>query len=112
MRFDGYWVSKVDGTVNVIAGEFDETELTQESNWTEAMQNEEATYPHGFIDPMAMLHCVCQKLVGDLGVDERSKLAAELRGGATLPVTTVEEFARLIQICIPTPERTPASKAS
>lgn len=112
MKFDGYWVSKVDGTVNVIAGEFDETELTEVSNWTEAMQNEEPTYPHGFIDPMAMLHSVCQKLVGDLSMDERSKLAAELRGGATLPVTTVEDFARLIQLCIPTPERTPASKAS
>ena len=112
MKFDGYWVSKVDGTVSVIAGEFDETELTEESNWTEAMQNEEPTYPHGFIDPMAMLHSVCQKLVGDLSMDERSKLAAELRGGATLPVTTVKDFARLIQLCIPTPERTAASKAS
>jgi len=112
MKFDGYWVSKVDGTVNVIAGEFDETELTQESNWTEAMQNEEATYPQGFIDPLAMLHSVCQKLVGDLGLDERRKMAAELRVGATLPVTTVEEFARLIQLCIPTPEHASASKAS
>lgn len=107
MKFDGYWVSKVDGTVSVIAGEFDETELTQESDWTEAMHNEEPTYPHGFIKPLAMLHSVCQKLVGELGMDERSKLAAELRGGATFPVTTVEDFARLIQLFIPTRKRLP-----
>jgi hypothetical protein len=108
MKFDGYWVSKVDGTVSVIAGEFDETELTQASDWTEAMQNEEPTYPHGFIKPLAMLHSVCEKLVGELGMDERSKLAAELRGGATFPVTTVEEFARLVQLCIPRAERLPS----
>ncbi len=108
MKFDGYWVSKVDGTVSVIAGEFDETELTQESDWTEAMQNEEPTYPHGFIKPLAMLHSVCQKLVGELDMDERRKMAEDLRGGGILPVTTVEEFARLIQLCIPRTERLPS----
>ncbi len=107
MKFDGYWVSKVDDTVGVTLTEFDETELTPESNWTEAGQNEEPTYPHGFIDSLTMLHSVCQKLVGELGMDERSKLAAELRGGATFPVTTVEEFARLIQLFIPTRKRLP-----
>ena len=55
MRFSGCWLSAKGGVVFAVPDEFDDTDLTAESNWTEAHQNEEPTYPAGYVDPARIL---------------------------------------------------------
>ena len=55
MKFSGYWVSAKDGVVTALPDVFDETDLTAESNWTEAHQNEDPTRPAGYVDPARIL---------------------------------------------------------
>lgn len=63
MKFSGYWVSAKNGVVTALPDVFDETDLTAESNWTEAHQNEEPTYPAGFVDPARILAETGMKLL-------------------------------------------------
>lgn len=51
MRFPGYWISVQDGVVTALPGTFDDTDLSESSNWTEAHQNEDPEYPAGYIKP-------------------------------------------------------------
>lgn len=55
MRFPGAWVSKSDGGVAVMFTGFDETELSDHSNWTEAWQNEDPSLPAGFVRPAMVI---------------------------------------------------------
>lgn len=55
MKFSGYWVSAKDGVVSALPDDFDKTDLTAESNWTEAHQNEDPTCPAGYVDPARIL---------------------------------------------------------
>jgi hypothetical protein len=51
MRFPGYWICEQDGVVTASPGTFDDTDLSDWSNWTEAHQNEDPEYPAGYIKP-------------------------------------------------------------
>ena len=51
MKFSGYWISEQDGVVTALDGIFDETDLSESSNWTEAHQNEDPENPAGYIKP-------------------------------------------------------------
>jgi hypothetical protein len=50
MQFPGWWVSGDDKEVRITPYMFDDTELSEASDWKEAPQNEDPTYPHGFIE--------------------------------------------------------------
>jgi hypothetical protein len=62
VQFTGYWVSGFENNVTVIRDTFDETDLTEVSNWTRAMQNEDPNLAHGFINPIEMLADVCRRI--------------------------------------------------
>jgi hypothetical protein len=63
MRFSGYWVSQQDSTITVLPDRFDETDLSEKSNWTEAHQNEDPSCPAGYIKPKSVLLDVARRLV-------------------------------------------------
>lgn len=49
MKFSAYWVSGEAEKVAVTPAKFDETDLTEDSDWTEAHQNVDPAMPHGFV---------------------------------------------------------------
>lgn len=55
MKFSGCWVSTKDGVVFAVPDVLYETDLTSESNWTEAHQNADPTCPAGYVDPARIL---------------------------------------------------------
>lgn len=101
MRFWGYWVSAVRGKIEVTAGEFDDTQLSDHSDWQEAWQNEDPDYPHGFLDPLTMLHDVSKKIAGEIDAAELEAAAVKFREGAPCPVNDLQDLAMLIQLLIP-----------
>lgn len=101
MQLPGYWVRKDGSDVEVSLGKFDDTELSEISNWTEAWQNEENDSPHGFLDPLTMLQNVSQKIVGQMSADEIEEARCAFRDGVAYTVCDLESLARLIQILVP-----------
>ena len=63
MKFPGCWVSEKNGTVFVVPDVFDETDLSEKSNWTETHQNEDHSFPAGYVDPARLLFAVGLKLL-------------------------------------------------
>lgn len=107
MRFDGFWVTNDQGKVEVSAGEFDDTDLSDHSDWQEAWQNEDPEFAHGFIDPLSMLHNVSEKIIGKVDADELTKAKIEFWEGAPASVNDLHELAMLIQLLIPKAMRKP-----
>ena len=101
MRFGGYWVSAERGKIEVTAGEFDDTELSDHSDWKEAWQNEDPDYPHGFLDPLTMLQDISKKIAGELDAEELEVAAVKFREGTPCPVNDLQDLAMLIQLLIP-----------
>lgn len=62
MQFGGWWVHGDEKGVGITPHLFDETELSEASNWREAHQNEDPAAPHGFIDWSAALSDVEKRL--------------------------------------------------
>lgn len=62
MQFPGYWVDGRGDQIRVTSYVFDETELTEDSNWKLALQNEDKELPHGFVRPVDMLAEVCRRM--------------------------------------------------
>ncbi len=62
MRFPGYWTDGQGDDVTLKFAYFDDTELTPESNWKLAYQNEEESWPSGFVDPLATLREICSRV--------------------------------------------------
>ena len=89
MKFSGYWVSAKDGVVSALPDVFDETDLTAESNWTEAHQNEEPTYPAGYVDPARILSEAGLKLL-EANPDLAKSVAAF--EGKKMEIRTAEDF--------------------
>lgn len=83
------------------AGEFDETDLSDHSDWKEAWQNEDPDHPHGFLDPLSMLHDVSKRIAGEIDADELNAAAAKFRDGVPCPANDLQELALLIQLLIP-----------
>lgn len=101
VRFSGYWVSSNQGKIEVSAGEFDDTDLSDHSDWQEAWQNEDPDYPHGFLDPLTMLHDISIKIAGKIEAGELEQAAAKFRDGTPCPVNDLEDLALMIQLLIP-----------
>lgn len=108
MRFDGFWVTNDQGKVEVSAGEFDDTDLSDHSDWQEAWQNEDPEFAHGFIDPLSMLHNVSEKIIGKVDEDELTKAKIEFWEGAPVSVNDLHELAMLIKLLIPKAMRKPS----
>ncbi len=101
MQLPGYWVSNAESTIEVSVGKFDDTDLSDVSNWTEAWQNEEGDSPHGFLDPLTMLQNVSHKIVGQMSANEIDEARTAFRNGIPCTVSDLESLARLIQILVP-----------
>lgn len=101
VRFLGYWVSAERDNLEVSVGEFDDTDLSDHSDWTEAWQNEDPEYAHGFLDPLTMLHDLSKKIAGELDAEELELAATKFREGIPCPVNDLQDLARLIQLLIP-----------
>ncbi len=50
MQFPGWWVSGDASGVTLTPNVFDDTELSEASDWKEAHQNEDPDQPHGYIE--------------------------------------------------------------
>ena len=101
MRFWGYWVSAERDDLEVVAGEFDDTDLSDHSDWKEAWQNEDPEYAHGFLDPLTMLHDLSKRITGEIDAGDLEAAAAKFWDGTPFPVNDLEALARLIQLLIP-----------
>ena len=101
MQLPGYWVRNDRSNIEVSLGKFDDTELSDVSNWTEAWQNEESDSPHGFLDPLTMLQNVSQKIVGQMSAVEIDEARSTFRDGVPCTVSDLESLGRLIQIFVP-----------
>jgi hypothetical protein len=107
LKFSGYWVTSQQGNTEVTIGEFDDTELSDHSNWTEAWQNEDPSAPHGFIDPFAMLHEVSAKIAGKPSGDDLKVARDKFSSGTSCAVNSLEDLVRLIQLVVPSTTRKP-----
>ncbi len=114
MQFPGYWVGGAGNDVEVVRTIFDETELSDKSNWQEAWQNEDSAEDHGYVDPLSMLHDISRRVAGKLTSDEIEVMRADMRGKMVFSVKSLEDLARLIQVAIPAalPNAWPASDRS
>lgn len=101
MKFQGFWVSSEQDKVSIATCDFDETELSDHSNWQEAWQNEDPEESHGYLDSLAMLQDVSRRIVGNIDQADLKAIATQLRSGAPFVVGTLEDFARFIQVVIP-----------
>ncbi len=110
MRFWGYWVSADRDNLEVVAGEFDDTDLSDHSDWKEAWQNEDPEYDHGFLDPLTMLHDLSKRITGEIDAGDLEAAADKFREGTPFPVSDLEALARLIQLLIPKALPRPAER--
>lgn len=94
MRFPGYWVEGTGTSVTVRSCAFDDTELSESSDWKEAHQNEDPATRHGYVEPLAMLREVCRRVLDgqptDLNFPEPSEDAAAVK------IDNAEQLARLV----------------
>ncbi|WP_312136416.1 hypothetical protein [Brevundimonas sp.] len=98
MQFQGYWVSSKNKGSVVQHGMFDETELSENSKWTEAHQNEDASLDHGFIDPLSMLNKVSKDLTKNIDESEIKKIATQLINGDGICINTINDLSTLIRV--------------
>jgi hypothetical protein len=101
MRFSGYWVSADRDKPEVTAGEFDDTELSDHSDWQEAWQNEDPELAHGFLDPLTMLHDISKRITGEIDPAELHDAAIRFQAGTPCQLGDLQDLARLIQLLIP-----------
>jgi len=69
MKFYGCWVSGNKSKVVVMPAEFDDTDLSEVSNWKEAHQNEEPKLPHGFVNWNDAVANMERRLNGEIECD-------------------------------------------
>jgi hypothetical protein len=101
VQFAGYRVAGAVNDIEVVGTIFDETDLSDTSNWQEAWQNEDPAEDHGYVDPLSMLQDVCRRIAGELSAHDLELQRAVMRGGGRFAVKTIEDLARLIQFAVP-----------
>ena len=89
MRFGGAWISRLQDGVKVEFASFDETDLTEASNWTEAHQNVDPEFPAGYVDPARIVAEAGRKLL-----EARPEFRAE-SGDGPVEIRTLEDYGRL-----------------
>lgn len=110
VRFWGYRVSAERNNIEVTAGQFDEADLSNHSDWKEAWQNDDPEYPHGYLDPLTMLHDVSKKIAGEIDAADLENAAAKFRDGSPFLINDLEALAKLIQLLIPKALPRPAER--
>ena len=95
MKFHGAWIHPDDDKVAVTFTAFDETELSPDSQWTEAWQNEDPDAPAGFIHPAMILAETARRLL-----ELKPELADRLKAFEQSAAETLEgrEPARELEI--------------
>jgi hypothetical protein len=93
LRFGGYLVSAERDNLEVVAGEFDDTDLSDHSDWKEAWQNEDQGQPHGFLDPLTMLHDLSKKITGEIDAAYMKEAAANFRYGVPCQINDLHDLA-------------------
>ena len=101
MRFEGYWVSAERDNLEVSAGEFDDTDLSDHSDWKEAWQNEDLGHSHGFLDPLTILHDLSKKITGEIDAADMKEATAKFRDGVPCQINDLHDLAMLVQLLIP-----------
>lgn len=96
MRFPGYWVDGEGASVTVERYVFDDTELSPESAWKEAYQNEDPSASNGFVDPQAMLTDVCRRLLKGEGPGSSDASEGNIRDSEPMLISSVHDLARLV----------------
>ena len=95
MRFPGYWLTRHSDHVTVASHSFDDTDLSQKSNWTEAHQNEDPEYPAGYVKAGLLLAEVVRAL-HEINPDVFHKVEdLEDNESVLLDIKTVEDLGRL-----------------
>jgi hypothetical protein len=89
MQFPGYWISEQDGVVTASPGTFDDTELSESSNWTEAHQNEDPEYPAGYIKPDRI---VCEAGLKLLAANPELERKVEALESGEFVIRNAEDF--------------------
>jgi len=104
MIFPGAFVSKTEDGVHVLFTVFDDTDLSESSQWTEALQNEDPTMPAGFVHPgMIIAETARRFLEGrpelkpavEAFMASGNSQADSAGSGAVCTVRSVEEFGLL-----------------
>ena len=93
MKFSGFWISPTDRDLAVFPAEFDETELSESSRWTEAHENEDPTGPAGFVEPARLIAEVGLRLL-----EKNPNLAATVlrsASGSEFAIESAEDFGLL-----------------
>jgi hypothetical protein len=90
MQFPGFWVYGHGDQIEVSRYVFDETELTEASNWKMALQNEAPELAHGFVRTIDMLVDVCRRMGG---ADAQGPLASH---SESFSVSDVESLRLLV----------------
>lgn len=98
MRLKGYWVSEVAGEIQVTTGEFDETDLSDHSDWKEAWQNDDPNSPHGYLDPLAMLKDIASRILQTKNDKKIQTKIPDIYTGKSFQVRDIQELAQLISI--------------
>lgn len=62
MQFPVWWVGGDRDSVTIIRAAFDDTELSESSNWKKAHQNVDDSLAHGFVEERDMLVEVRRRL--------------------------------------------------
>jgi hypothetical protein len=92
MNFPGYWVETRGLAIRLTPDVFDEMDLTEASNWTEAHQNEDPSVPHGFTDAARLMAEVAERWLA-LHPAVRQRLTTEAE--SELEVRSAEDLALL-----------------
>jgi hypothetical protein len=109
MKIPGYWVASTGSGVKVSRTDFDETDLTAESRWTQAHQNDDPALPHGFTDPAQVIAEVARRVAAHAELKAAKDWQAESGDQEAIEVRTLEDLGRL---CIAlAPAMQPASSA-
>lgn len=66
MQFQGFWISGDSKEVAIVPAVFDETELSEASDWKQAHQNVDPELPHGFVEWEHALVDVDSRLAGHI----------------------------------------------
>ena len=101
MKFPGYRLSIVDGALSVCVTEFDETELSIASDWKETWENADEALPHGYVEPVAMLHAVCRRVLEGTDPELAASLMARFQAGEALQISTIDDLAMFVQMTLP-----------
>ena len=100
MKFPGFLTVSANDGVQVEATVFDDTELSDHSEWIDRWENEpkDLSQPHGSTDAISMLEAVCQRIASSERPCEGTRQSQD--SFDTWNVRTMGDLARLALLVI------------